>query len=84
MQKPIYLVGNNTKFFFGNPPNNKHEILNTSNYKGIVNYDPSELVVVARSGTPIQELEEVLASKNQTLGFDPPRFNFKDNLVWLG
>ena len=78
MQKPIYLVGNNTKFFFGNPPNNKHEILNTSNYKGIVNYDPSELVVVVRSGTSIKELEKVLNLKNQTLGFDPPRFDLKE------
>ena len=73
-KKPITFVGHNSKFFYGNPPRKDNEILNTSGYEGVIDYDPSELVVVVRCGTSITKLESLLASKNQTLGFDPPRF----------
>ena len=41
---------------------------------GISSYEPSELVVTVRAGTPIVELEEALAEQNQCLAFEPPRF----------
>ncbi|MBW8757715.1 MAG: glycolate oxidase subunit GlcE [Burkholderiales bacterium] len=43
-------------------------------YSGIVDYAPSELVITARAGTPLVELERVLAERGQCLPFDPPRF----------
>src|SRR6185437_3778429 len=41
---------------------------------GIVDYEPSELVVTARSGTPLAELEGALAERDQFLAFEPPAF----------
>jgi glycolate oxidase FAD binding subunit len=43
-------------------------------YSGIVDYSPSELVITARAGTPLIEVERVLAERGQCLPFDPPRF----------
>ena len=43
-------------------------------YSGIVDYAPSELVITARAGTPLVEIEKVLAERGQCLPFDPPRF----------
>jgi len=41
---------------------------------GIVSYEPSELVVTALAGTPVAELEALLAAHGQCLAFEPPRF----------
>jgi len=43
-------------------------------YTGIVDYAPTELVVTARAGTPLVELERVLAERGQCLPFEPPQF----------
>jgi glycolate oxidase FAD binding subunit len=48
--------------------------LDMRGYAGIVDYAPTELVVTARAGTPLVELERVLAERGQCLPFDPPRF----------
>ena len=42
--------------------------------RGIVDYEPSELVVTARSGTPLSEIEASLAEHGQFLAFEPPAF----------
>ena len=49
------------------------ETLSVAGHRGIVSYDPSELVVVARSGTPLAEIEVRLAACGQQLAFEPPR-----------
>jgi glycolate oxidase FAD binding subunit len=49
-------------------------VLDTRGYQGIVSYEPSELVVTARCGTPLAELEATLAEKGQCLAFEPPHF----------
>ena len=41
---------------------------------GIISYEPSELVVTVRGGTPLAELEAALAEQGQCLPFEPPRF----------
>ena len=41
---------------------------------GISSYEPSELVITARAGTPLAELEAVLGERGQCLAFEPPRF----------
>ena len=50
------------------------ELLDTTPLQGIVNYEPSELVVTVRAGTPLAELEAALAEKGQCLPFEPPHF----------
>jgi glycolate oxidase FAD binding subunit len=49
------------------------EILDTCAWQGIESYEPSELVLTARAGTPLHEVEAVLASRGQYLAFEPPR-----------
>ena len=50
------------------------ELLDTAGLRGIVSYEPSELVVTVRAGTPLAELEAVLAAAGQCLPFEPPHF----------
>lgn len=50
------------------------DILDTRAYRGIVAYDPTELVITARCGTPLDEIEDALAQQHQMLAFEPPHF----------
>ncbi len=50
------------------------EVLDTTALSGIVSYEPSELVVTVRAGTPLAELEAALAEQRQCLPFEPPHF----------
>lgn len=50
------------------------EQLDTRAHSGIVAYEPTELVITARCGTPLAEIEEVLAERGQMLAFEPPHF----------
>lgn len=50
------------------------ESLDMRSYNGIVAYDPTELVITARCGTPLPEIETALAERNQMLAFEPPHF----------
>ena len=69
---PLRLRGAGTKDFYGEQITG--EVLDTRSYAGIVSYEPSELVVSARCGTPLSQLEAVLAEHGQFLAFEPPRF----------
>jgi glycolate oxidase FAD binding subunit len=71
-RRPVRLRGGGTKDFYGNPP--RGEVLDTRTYAGIVAYEPTELVVTARCGTPLAALEELLAQSGQCLPFEPPHF----------
>lgn len=64
--------GGGTKAWYGEAP--AGEPLATGALRGISSYEPSELVVTVRAGTPLAELEAVLAEKGQCLPFEPPRF----------
>jgi glycolate oxidase FAD binding subunit len=68
----VRLRGGGTKDFWGAPL--QGEVLDTRSYAGIISYEPSELVVTARCGTPLAELEAALAEKGQCLAFEPPHF----------
>ena len=48
--------------------------LDVTGHRGIVSYEPTELVLTARAGTPLREIEQVLAQHNQMLAFEPPHF----------
>jgi glycolate oxidase FAD binding subunit len=69
---PLEIHGGRTKRFLGNEP--RGEPLDVRGYAGIVSYEPTELVVTARCGTPLAELEATLAEKGQMLAFEPPHF----------
>jgi len=71
-RRPRRIRGGGSKDFYGNPP--RGETLDTRAYAGIVAYEPTELVVTARCGTPLRELQEILDKKNQILAFEPPHF----------
>ncbi len=68
----LRIRGGGTKDFYGAPP--EGEPLSTAGLTGIASYEPSELVVTVRAGTPLAELEAVLADQGQCLPFEPPRF----------
>ena len=69
---PLRIVGGNTKAFYGNPTTG--ETLSTAAYRGIVEYEPTELVITARAGTPLAEVEAALKDKGQMLAFEPPHY----------
>ena len=69
---PLRIVGGDTKAFYGRTVD--AEPLSVAGHRGIVAYDPSELVVVAKAGTPLAEIEQRLAACGQQLAFEPPRF----------
>ncbi|WP_295552843.1 glycolate oxidase subunit GlcE [Limnohabitans sp. Rim8] len=70
--RTLRLRGGGSKDFWGQSLTG--EVLDTRAYQGIVSYEPSELVVTARCGTPLAELEAALAEKGQFLAFEPPHF----------
>ncbi len=69
---PLRIRGQGSKDFYGEPPHG--ELLDTRSLCGITSYEPTELVVTARAGTPLSDLEAALAEKGQCLAFEPPRF----------
>jgi glycolate oxidase FAD binding subunit len=70
--RTLRLRGGGSKDFWGQSLTG--EVLSTRDYRGIVSYEPSELVVTVRCGTPLAELEAALAEKGQCLAFEPPHF----------
>ncbi len=68
----LRLRGAGTKDFWGQSLTG--QVLDTRAYRGIVSYEPSELVVTVRAGTPLVELEAALAEQGQCLAFEPPHF----------
>ena len=72
---PLFIRGGGSKDFYGNSMNRDgHDILSTTAYTGIIDYDPTELVMTARAGTSLADLETELQKQNQMLGFEPPHF----------
>jgi glycolate oxidase FAD binding subunit len=68
----LRIRGGDTKAWHGHAP--RGEPLDTKELAGISSYEPTELVVTARAGTPLAELEATLAERGQGLAFEPPRF----------
>ena len=75
-QRPIFIKGGGTKDFYGEPAlqTGNGVLLDMSTFAGVVNYEPSELVLTARAGTLLSDIEALLAEKRQMLAFEPPRF----------
>ncbi|MRV73151.1 glycolate oxidase subunit GlcE [Duganella sp. FT92W] len=69
---PLRIRGGGTKDWYGGEP--VGDVLDTSAHAGVVDYEPSELVITARCGTPLADIEALLARQGQMLAFEPPRF----------
>ena len=69
---PLAIRGGGTKDFLGEDLIG--ERLELGGHTGVIDYDPSELVVTVRAGTPLAELETLLAAAGQMLPFEPPHF----------
>ena len=65
--------GGGTKRFYGEAP--RGEPLELAELSGISSYEPSELVITARAGTPLRDIEAALGERGQCLAFEPPRFS---------
>ena len=75
---PLVILGGGSKAFYGNPSNG--ETLPATLYRGIVEYEPTELVITARAGTPLAEVEAAMREKGQMLAFEPPHFGTTSTL----
>jgi len=73
-QQSLLLQGGGTKQWYGNPMQDSNDVLHTSEYQGVLSYEPTELVISARCGTPLQEIEAILDQQGQMLAFEPPHF----------
>jgi glycolate oxidase FAD binding subunit len=70
---PLCIRGGGGKAFYGR--HGDGEWLDVSGHRGVVSYEPSELVITAKAGTPLAEVEALLAANNQMFPFEPPHFS---------
>ena len=68
----LRIRGGGTKDFYGQSL--EGDVLDVRAHSGIVAYDPTEIVITVRGGTPLAEVEETLRKENQMLPFEPPYF----------
>lgn len=72
---PLCIRGGGSKDFYGNRMVGQEAgMLDPAAYAGIVDYEPTELVVTACAGTRLADLETVLSTHGQMLAFEPPHF----------
>ncbi|HET7312801.1 glycolate oxidase subunit GlcE [Salinisphaera sp.] len=74
-RRALAIAGGNTKAFLGEAPAEPAaQRLDLRAHRGIVSYDCGELVITARAGTPLAEIEAALAAEGQCLAFEPPHY----------
>jgi len=69
---PLNIQGGSSKSFYGRPATG--EPISVIPHRGIIEYEPTELVITARAGTALAEIETALAEKGQMFAFEPPHF----------
>jgi glycolate oxidase FAD binding subunit len=69
-KRPLSIHGGNTRSGFGNPVDADFG-LTSSQISGIVAYNPGEMVMTVKSGTPVAEVEAALAANGQMMAFEP-------------
>ena len=72
-RRSLRIRGGGTKDFYGNGLHG--DVLDTRVFTGIVDYEPTELVMTARAGTPLADIDAALVEHGQMLAFEPPRFS---------
>lgn len=70
---PLAIRGGGSKAFYGNPVR-AEQVLDCTAHQGVVAYEPSELAITVRCGTPLAAVEALLAGHGQQLPCEPPRF----------
>ena len=78
IREPLQIQGSGSKSFYGRK--SQGEILSVGSCEGIVDYQPSELVLTVRSGTNLSKVVETLAENDQMLGFEPPMFDSRGTI----
>lgn len=74
LRSSLVIRGGNSKSFYGRASVETSNILDLRDHTGIIDYDPTEWVITVRAGTRLSDLETLLASQNQMLSFEPPKF----------
>jgi glycolate oxidase FAD binding subunit len=69
---PLVIRGGGSKGFYGRPTDGIP--LDTGGHRGVISYEPTELVLTARAGTPLAQIEALLAAQGQMLAFEPPHW----------
>ena len=67
--EPLEIQGGASKANIGAP--RAPRILSMASFTGIIDYDPAELVLTLRAGTPLAEAEALVAAQGQMLAFEP-------------
>lgn len=70
----LNIIAGNSKSFLGSPIQDDVASISTASHSGVIAYEPTELMLRARCGTPISEIEKILSVEGQMLGFEPPHF----------
>lgn len=70
-ETPLEVIGHGSKRAIGAPMNTEHTI-DLSHLTGVTLYEPDELVLSARAGTPMSEITKLLRDNNQDFAFEPP------------
>jgi len=71
-RQPLQILGSGSKAFYGREPAGTP--ICVAEHRGIIGYEPSELVLTARAGTPLHQIKALLAENRQMLAFEPPSF----------
>lgn len=75
----VRIVGHDSKSAWY--PDSDAQVFNVvEQASGIIDYQPDELVITAFAGTPVEEVQQALAERNQIFAFEPPHFNNKGTL----
>ncbi len=74
-KKPLEIRGGDSKRFYGRQPELELTPLEIHSHQGIVNFAPTELIMTARAGTRIREINQALHEQGQHLAFEPPEFH---------
>jgi len=69
---PLAITANGNKDFYGHKGDGTPLVV--SQHRGVINYEPTELVLTARAGTRLNEIETLLDEHGQQLAFEPPHF----------
>ena len=81
-KKTLAIIGGNSKRFL--KPAKAYKTIQLKHHAGILDYEPCELYITARTGTPLEEIETLLGQHQQMLGSEPPHFSDGLNKATLG
>ena len=70
---PLHIMGGGSKHFYGGPV--MGDVVSMSAHEGVIEYEPTELVITAKAGTKLSTIEALLAEQKQMLAFEPPRLS---------